>query len=279
LTEEPEVIEVKGENANQHQKMNSRLKLSMQEQKELLVFRRETPIKIGDINPILIIWTPRGYIKEANEAFSKIEYVDKLYLKYFDKPSVLKETQKFFSEHKEYTHMIIVVDDVECPINSVYVLMRTLLEHDLPILCGCFNFCNTGLVKWYCAWCEGNEPHKLLNVSFEPIDFEPKLDADSRINAFHFVAEEWRVKNQIIKKVWFQGFPLTIIRRDIYEKIGFRFDGSTDVPFAVDCAKEGIPQFCDFSLKLKHHARPTDRDLMVGKLPSEIVFEKAKSHL
>lgn len=252
---------------------------------EIDSFKRSHPIESFEINPIMIIWTPRDTIIEANEAFSKIDYVDKLHLKFYDKPSVLAQTHKFFMAHKEYTHMIIVIDDEVCPPDSVKILMKTLLQYDLPILCGCFNYCNTGIEKgtYYCGWCKRGEHHKLLNVTFDPIDFvaENKArlagDGNGMIDAFHFVTEEWRLKHPIIKQVWFQGFPLTFIRRDIYEKIGFKYNGSTDMPWAMDCSKAGIPQFCDFSLKIQHLARPSDRILQVGRQSPQIVFEKAKS--
>ena len=247
-------------------------------------YRRLIPLSPEDIKPILIIWTPRDGIPEVKEAFSKIDYVDKLWLKFFDKPCVLAETKKFFTQHKEYTHMIIVLDDEVCPPDSVKILIKTLLQYDLPVLCGCFNYCNTGLDKKpYCTWCERKEPHKLLNVSFKPIDFEAfqraKLGCDGQamIDSFHFVSEEWRLQNPIIHQVWFQGFPLTVIRRDIYEKIGFKYDGSTDVPWAKDCAQAGIPQFCDFSLKITHMAGEKERKLLcnIGRRQYEIVLEKA----
>lgn len=275
---------------------------------ELSDFRRANPIKPEEINPILIIWTPRGNIPEANEAFDKIDYIDKLWLKYFDKPSVLRETNKFFMEHKEYTHMIIAIDDEVSPPDYVKKLLATLYEYNLPVLCGCFNYCNTGLDGvYYCTWCRPKDPimwedkhrigyskkstweerHKLLNVTFEPLDCDEAMNnwkinrdkesADAIIDAFHFVTEEWRLQNiPIIKQIWFQGFPLTVIRRDIYEKIGFRYDGSTDIPWARDCAAANIPQFCDFSLKLKHLAGPEGRILQVGKRPTEIVFESRR---
>lgn len=244
-------------------------------------FKRKELITSSTIKPILIIWSPRN-IAEVKEAFDKIDYVDKVWFKYFDKPTVLTKTEEFMKEHKEYTHLIIVLDDVICQSDSVKTLIEDLLVYDFPVLSGCFNFCNVWMnkVRW-CSWCQNNEPHPFVNITFDPFT---KREIITKQPTYNFVSEKWRKENPIIKQVWFEGFGIAVIRRDIYEKIGFRcwtpnLNFTSDVPWAIDLENAGIPQFCDFKVKSRHRALPEDRDLIVGREPSEIVFQPAKQKM
>lgn len=234
------------------------------------------------INPILMIMSPRD-IPEVIEAFNKIDYVDKVWFKYYDKPRLLREIRRFFMKHVEYTHLIIVSDDVFCPYNSIKTLIEDLIIYDFPVLSGCFNLCSIRFRSWadnqenYCYLCKQNMSHGKLNIIVEKPKKSYPLEKE------YFVTEKWRRANPIIKRVWFQGFPLAVIRRDVYEKIQFRCHASgitaTDLPWAIDLDKVGIPQFCDFGVKLRHRALPRDRELLVGIKKPKIVFQPAKKWL
>ena len=238
-------------------------------------FKRKFPLLLEDINPILMIMSPRD-IDEVSDAYSEIDYVDKVWFKYFDKPTVLKQIDKFFKKHIEYTHLIIVSDDVVCFPDSIRKLMESILIYDFPVLSGCFNLCNTWEnPKRYCTKCERHLSHDHINITFDPIDFSKKITIDS----YNWVSEKWRKNHLIIKRVWFEGFALAMIRRDIYEKIGFRgigFQHTTDIPWAVDLAEANIPQFCDFRIKLEHRSFHRDRKFFVNEKPSCVVFQSKK---
>ena len=246
--------------------------------------RKKSLTSFNTINPILIIWSPRD-IAEVKKAFDKIDYVDKVWFKYFTKPSVLRQTKQFVESHKEYTHIIIVLDDVVCQPDSVKTLLDDLLVYDFPVLSGCFNFCNcwaTG-VRW-CTWCQENKPHPYINITFESIPKKDIITKRPTRKSYKFVTEEWRKANPTIKQVWFEGFGLAVIRRDVYEKIDFRcwvpaINRTTDVPWAIDLENAGIPQFCDFRVKSRHRAFSEDRDLLVGKKSSKIIFQQARRPL
>jgi glycosyltransferase involved in cell wall biosynthesis len=248
-------------------------------------YRRRKPLpSMKNINPILIIWSPRR-IAEVAQAFNKIDYVDKVWFKYFSKPQVLEQTRKFMAIHKEYTHMILVLDDVICPPDSVKNLLKTLIVYDLPVLSGCFNFCNCWMRgNKGCSWCMEGKPHPYINITLDPLPFKALRDKNPIRADYKFLTEEWRQANPVIKQVWFEGFGLAIIRRDIYEKIGLRCwvpskNFTSDVPWADDLDKARIPQFCDFRIKLHHRAFEADRDLLVGVRRSRIIFQPAKRQL
>lgn len=248
-------------------------------------FKRKKPLtSMNTINPILIIWSPRR-IAEVAQAFSKIDYVDKIWFKYFTKPQVLEQTKKFMATHREYTHLILVLDDVICPPDSVKSLLENLLVYDFPVVSSCFNFCNCWMygIKG-CTWCMEGKPHPYINITLDPLPKKAIRDKNPKREDYKFLTEEWRQTHPIIKQVWFEGFGLAVIRRDVYEKIGLRcwipaLNFTSDVPWAVDLENADIPQFCDFRIKLHHRAFEQDRDLLVGVRPSKIIFQLATKQL
>jgi len=271
-----EIVVDRNEELDEYRRMKSTIDYVLEDGKVKVKLNKKL------INPILIIMSPRD-IKEVKQAFDKINYIDKVWFKYYDKPSLLMEIKEFLGKYKEYTHLIIVSDDVVCPYDSVKTLVEDLLVYNFPVLSGCFNFCNMWMNRrGYCTWCKNKLSHKWVNIMLKPI---PIGEVFSNLDVEGFVTEKWRRANPIIKRVWFQGFALGVIRRDVYEQIGFKCQDakrglySTDLPWAVDCAKAGIPQYCDFGVKLHHRAYPQYRYLLVGKKQPKIIFQPATKSL
>ena len=96
-------------------------------------------------------------------------------------------------------------------------------------------------------------------------------------------AEE-QVKKCPIVQTRFQGFPFTIIRRDIVERFEFKTDGfynekpgrgcCTDTVFCWETAHDGVPMWCDLRVVMYH--MPNSRYLTnsVGQKESYTRLEK-----
>src|SRR6266540_3850211 len=62
------------------------------------------------MNPLLVIFQPRE-IPEFLEATNKLK-IDKLWMKYFPQEEAYVTARFWFLEHKEYTHFVILPDDL-----------------------------------------------------------------------------------------------------------------------------------------------------------------------
>jgi len=254
--------------------------------KSLKPFKRKRRLLPSEINPILVIFSPRD-IDFVKEAYNKIDFIDKVWFKYYIKKDVIVECFKFLRKHPEYTHIMLCSDDVVISPYMIKRLLKNVLEYDFPAISGCCNYCDMYLHKSHdCSWCIKNEDHPLINVTFEVFKH---WDAPLLINKetdIQLVTEEWRQEHPIIKQVWYQGFLLSIIRRDIFLKHGLKptflavrkgkkiYNYSSDFSFAVECHKHAIPQFVDFRVHARHFGvYHTGVQMQYGKRKSEIVHE------
>jgi hypothetical protein len=96
------------------------------------------------------------------------------------------------------------------------------------------------------------------------------------------VKAEWANDHPDIYPVWFQGMACGMVSMKTHKQIPFRslMNGvgglMQDLAFALDCESHGIKQFVDFRVGMRHYGTHHGK-LLVGKEPTRIVFEKAKT--
>lgn len=200
------------------------------------------------MKPLVFIPSPRD-IPEFLEAVDKIN-LDKYWVKYH-RPEILayQELRRFFLEHTEYTHLIILPDDLIVSADDVDRLIDHVKKNpELQIVSG---FCNIDItdLKDYANICIELVSDK------RPRDYFWKTFAE-----LEKYCQENKNENGLIK-VKFSGFPLMIIARQVIEDIAFRNDSESgvsddgcciDVTFCYDAHLKCYDIYVDPTLRLYH---------------------------
>lgn len=230
------------------------------------------------IRILLGIMSPRD-IKFVKEGFDKMDYVDKLWVKYFGPREALNEMFKYFYKHTEYTHLIIHSDDAVPSYEAVAMLIADIKKYRFKIISGvvAMDF----LTK-----------DNRLSATFKPVTDHEYLREES----YYCLPFEFTKLNGIVK-VWFQGYALTIINREILEPVTklmwtlpehTLYDLPHDILLALACHKLNIEQYIDLRVWYWHYRHPckparlgTDGEdqwfLKVGLLPSKVTLVRAVS--
>jgi hypothetical protein len=90
------------------------------------------------MRPLLGILNPRQ-IPEVLHLFEKIKGYDKLWIKNMNQIDAYNQLRKWFLEHKEYTHLVILLDDVLITQEEFDILRRDVEEGDYPVIGGIGN--------------------------------------------------------------------------------------------------------------------------------------------
>jgi len=233
-----------------------------------------------EINPLLVIMSPRDF-PITWYWIDRIKFLDKLIIKYHLHHEAHEIAQKFFREHKEYTHFLISTDDVIYTPCHVKLLLRDYLEYKYPVISCYTNW------EWTSDW---------LNIT----------DRDLRKVRVHFAHQYGfhRLKNMLkliqdrkvsypLKKVFFVGLPLTLIERRVVEEVGFKpYKYITDrtlgvyakrgimfdLKFSIECANKGIPIYVDLRCLLMHFG-DTRRFINLSNKKKYVKFIKKKRSL
>lgn len=253
-------------------------------------YKRESTLPVTDLKILLMILAPRN-ISFINHEISKIDFIDKVWFKYFGgEEAFCKLPYEFYEEHPKYTHIALISDDAVLDVKSILNLMAVLRKWDVPVLSGCCNMCNHYENENYtCSYCSERRPHDLVNASFDPVLKRP--NGDVYFSNYNFVTRDWQKNHPVIKPVTFQGFAPLIVPIDTFLEVPLRSLSDqtglmVDLAFARDCEKKEITQFVDFRTYLRHWGlfhrqikfNPKTRKYLFDK-PSEIVFEEAKRRL
>jgi hypothetical protein len=199
-------------------------------------------------------------IPEVLHLIEKIKGYDKLWIRNFDQVTAYREVRKWFLDLKEYTHMVLLIDDVIITQTEFDVLRKDVEEGDYQVIGG------------------------IGNVTYQRLDeFSPCIEMPGfQEHSYKFMKkqeiEEYLKRGEYIKQVKFEGFSLPFIRRDVMERVAFRGENSVDTWFSMDLEERGIPCYVDFRAKmfhLKYHSAP-EMALNVGK-KAEVIFEPAHS--
>lgn len=158
--------------------------------------------------------------------------------KFYPEIKAYEIIRNYFLEHEEYTHLAIACSDIVVKPEHFSRLITDLKEFNYPVLTGMMNL--------------ALEFPSVYNITRNVV--EP-----SRPYYDWFTDGD---KMDDIQKVWFSGFPLMIIRRDIVERIPFertsdllgidREVNCLDISFCWRCYEKKIPIFADTRVKLLH---------------------------
>ena len=193
----------------------------------------------------------------ARQWVNSVDFVDKLELNYFMHHEANAFIRKYFLEHKQYKYLILSTDDILGTACNVKQILRDEREHNFPVISG---WTNIRLNKSWAA------------VSLRPHDgIETKI---STYESYHFVDMADILTGRLgypFFKAWFVGLPLTLMTREVVEKVSFegfmlqkdklcltpetKEHGRPvmfDLQFAIDCARLGIPIMIDTRCFMLH---------------------------
>lgn len=176
------------------------------------------------MKPLICVPSPRQ-IPEFQEAINKID-CPKLFAKYYPEPKAYEILREMFLDATDYTHMVIIPDDLIVSTHDFGTLGFDLMEFDFPVLAGTCRLSYTSQ-DWITA---------------------KKLDPHERFTSTELFT------GIPIKKVEFDGLACSFIRRDVVEQIEFTAQSRFDFEFAKKCLDLDIPMHVDSRVVLTHLA-------------------------
>lgn len=184
------------------------------------------------MHPLIGIPSPRD-IPEFLSAIALI-HDDKIWAKYhteFDAYCILRN---FFLEHTEYTHLVIIPDDLIVT-RSEYEYLKEQVKN-YPVFSGTCN----------------------LDLKSENKDlFICKLDWNKLDLGIGYLTRAELDRLPGVQEMAFEGFACCFIRRDVVEKVPFVGSltcGYFDRRFAYDCKQLDIPLMVDTSIRMHHRS-------------------------
>jgi hypothetical protein len=187
---------------------------------------------------------------------------DKLFAKYYEEIDAYRELKTYFMEHKEYTHMVIIPDDLIVHRDGFELLMRDLQEFDYPALEGICNVNYGEDDRFACG----------PTINGGPTFFNTKT----------LQLEKEKQGSEIIQ-VGSESFCCVFIKRDIIEKYPHAIRGmpnsSFDWGFGTTCYWEHIPMRVDTRAKFLHlagRARGYLEHFYRGRKNPRLIFEDGK---
>ena len=180
----------------------------------------------------------------------KVDFVDKLKIKYFLHSEALKIAKEYFLSH-DYTHLLIYAEDIITSPDMVKLLIKDAEMYDFPVISG---------------WCNFDLKHDWVAFNFKDLSKIKVTWAEQ----YEFQSIDYILKHNLqnpFVEVFFQGMPLTLIRRDIVEKVTFKpykitykvlgnkmfYDGSMqDLQFAIELKQLGIKNIIDLRVFCFH---------------------------
>jgi len=218
--------------------------------------------------PLIFIPSPRN-IQKFNDAIARINE-PKLWVKYYPEEHAYQIARDYFLEHKQYTHLVILPDDLLITPEDFYLL--DAYSEDYDIING---WCrNTIRLTPYWKGEQETDDMADSNISFR---LPPDPPAQGTYEQYHFITIPFidilKETGHSIIEIKYAGFPPTFISRKIVEQVPFRRqDCCVDSCFALDLHKKGIKQYSDLRVRTTHMNIHPD-ELMVGKREKQIIFE------
>jgi hypothetical protein len=226
------------------------------------------------MNPIIFIPSPRDR-PEFLEATAKIN-CDKLWIKYYNQDDAYRIAREWFLTNKQYTHLVILPDDL------------IVTQNDFDVLCEDAN--NFNVVSGWCRntirliedWKGPPETEETADSNISINSLPPDPPYTSTYNRYHFTSIK-EIQEKIsygitFVRVKFSGFPLQFISRVVVEQVPFRTSEGccVDSCFALDLASAGIKQFVNLLVRTTH-IQTKNSELKVNKEKPDIIFENKKS--
>ncbi len=220
------------------------------------------------INPLVCFGNALD-CKEAIQSFDDLP-CDKLRMDYTKYPYNYRIAQKYFLEHKEYTHFIYMAPDMVISVSQFEELEKRVLTNDYDVYGG---VCNVDMGKY--------SEHLACCIKLPKLPYE--------LRRYRWVSEsqrQWFMNSGINKlRVKFNALAFCFIKREILEKYEFttvpyetderpiwesRGGYACDLAFAHYCDFSKIDILVDLQIKLKH-LRYSGKN-QVGKKDSKITF-------
>lgn len=188
---------------------------------------------------------------------AKLKILNKKYDIYREKNNLdeidaYRQCRNFFLEHTEYTHMAILPDDLLVDLKHVDKLVDDLDKHDYDVLSGISNF----------AMSSKNFFNNMTCIDYRNYGAVDQLARTGRFDYFKQIMtretykkikEDMASKPDRIIRVAISHFPLTIIKREVVEKIEFGNNlMGVDTVFFQDCINKSIATYADLDVEMVH---------------------------
>jgi hypothetical protein len=167
--------------------------------------------------------------------------VDKLWIKWYGqltKPNAYDVARVEFLKRTEYTHFLLLTDDVIVQQKDIDLLIKDAEEGQYDVISGWFNNDLT--------------THAVdTNFSFS-LPHDPP--SDGSYEAYHFESMLSIIQHPDIIQVLHQGTALSLINRKIIEEVPFRNSEGCciDACLSLDLAAKEIKQYVDLRVRCLH---------------------------
>jgi len=208
------------------------------------------------VNPLIVTLSARDYNTCAYWR-EQIDFCDRLLIKNYWMMEGHPIGRKYFLEHPEYTHYIVIAEDVICPPDMVKLLIDDIYDHDFPVVAGVLNVDFTSIS----ASISFRDMRKIVVRSRQVYKHPNFKDLLLGKHGFPFV------------NVTFQGEAIASYRRDIVKKLSFKpysyisdkvrriyfgctkpFGHMFDLQKGLELLDMGIPCVVDLRIMVMHFA-------------------------
>jgi len=189
------------------------------------------------------------------DSFNKLP-CDKLRLDYIKYPNNFIEAQKFFLEHKDYTHFVYLNPDIVITVSQFEELIKMVEAYDYDVYGPVCNV-DQGKYKDKLACC-----NKLPSIEYQLRNYrwvqeearQYFLNAGMKSHTVKFNGLVFCfIKREILEKYKFSTLPFETDEKPIWENRG---GWACDLAFAHYCDFEHIPIIVDLRIKLNHLRYP-----------------------
>lgn len=233
-----------------------------------------------NIEPLMVIMSPRDF-PIFWYWIDKIDFLDKLIIKYHLHHEAHRIALEFFKKHKEYTHFLISTDDVLYTPCHVRRLIRDAVEHDFKV------------ISAYTNW---SFKRRWVNITTKDLRYLERKKAFITARDYEFLTLDNVITHNLenpFMQVHFVGLPLTLIKREVLEICPFKpfkwiYDRALgvfvkrgimfDLEFSNCCKRNNIPIYVDLRLLLMHFG-DTRRHINLKGKRKEVKFIPKKRSL
>jgi hypothetical protein len=228
---------------------------------------------LKSINPLIAYWHSVD-LPQVTEPLKSIP-CDQVHISYFPYPYPHRIAENFFHAHKEYTHLLLIPNDLIVTKDHYNMMLEFVSKYDLAVGAG---VCNVDTAKY--------ENH--LNVCLRL----PEISYQTR--RYRWLAESQRLdllrRGIDFLQVEFAGFPFMWVRRDVLEKTRINWlesqtnespiwesNGgySNDLAFCHNLKKHDIPIVVNLRCKMLHLRYAGEQQ--IGKKAPKVKYFKYDS--
>ena len=200
---------------------------------------------------------------------------DQVHISYFPYPYPHRIAEGFFKAHKEYTHLVLLPNDLIVTKDHYFQMLEFVQLFDHPVSCG---VCNVDTADY------ANHLNVCLNL--------PEIPYEKR--RYKWLVESQRLylmEKTDTLRVQFAGFPFMWVRRDVLDKTRINWlesktkespiwetkgGYSNDLAFCHNLARHGIEIKCHLPCKMLHLRYAGAQQ--VGKKAPKVKFFKYQNN-